>query len=65
MGAAKATLATPVDRSDEVGYYGAGARFYLTRRFFLRGDFRKYVVFTRTNENEVNEEWRLGFGFFY
>jgi hypothetical protein len=61
----KATLATPVDRSDEVGYYGAGARFYLTRRFFLRGDFRKYVVFTRTNENEVNEEWRLGFGFFY
>jgi len=48
-----------------VGYYGAGARFYLTRRFFLRGDFRKYVVFTRTNENEVNEEWRLGFGFFY
>ncbi len=61
----KATLATPVDRSDEVGYYGVGARFYLTRRFFLRGDFRKYVVFTRTNTNEVNEEWRLGFGFFY
>jgi hypothetical protein len=61
----KATLATPVDRSDEIGYYGVGARFYLTRRFFLRGDFRKYVVFTRTNENEVNEEWRLGFGFFY
>jgi hypothetical protein len=61
----KATLAKPVDRSDEVGYYGVGARFYLTRRFFLRGDFRKYVVFTRTNENEVNEEWRLGFGFFY
>jgi hypothetical protein len=61
----KATLATPVDRSDEVGYYGVGARFYLTRRFFLRGDFRKYVVFTRTNANEVNEEWRLGFGFFY
>jgi hypothetical protein len=61
----KATLATPVDRSDEVGYYGVGARFYLARRFFLRGDFRKYVVFTRTNTNEVNEEWRLGFGFFY
>ncbi len=61
----KAILATPVDRSDQVGYYGVGARFYLTRRFFLRGDFRKYVVFTRTNTNEVNEEWRLGFGFFY
>ena len=61
----KAIFARPVDRSDEVGYVGVGARFYLARRFFLRGDFRKYVVFTKTNANEVNEEWRLGFGFFY
>lgn len=61
----KATLATPVDRNDQVAYVGAGARFYLARHFFLRGDFRKYVVFTKTNANEVNEEWRLGFAFFY
>jgi hypothetical protein len=61
----KATLAKPVDRSDEVAYVGVGARYYLTRRFFLRGDYRQYVVFTRTNANEVNEEWRLGFAFFY
>ncbi len=61
----KATLAQPVDRSDEIGYVGVGARCYLTRRFFLRGDYRKYVVFTKTNANEVNEEWRLGFAFFY
>ena len=61
----KATLAQPVDRSDEIGYVGVGARYYLTRRFFLRGDYRKYVVFTKTNANEVNEEWRLGFAFFY
>ena len=61
----KATLAQPVDRSDQIGYVGVGARYYLTRRFFLRGDYRKYVVFTKTNANEVNEEWRLGFAFFY
>ena len=61
----KATLAKPVDRSDEVGYVGVGARYYLTRRFFLRGDYRQYVVFTKTNAYEVNEEWRLGFAFFY
>jgi hypothetical protein len=61
----KATLAKPVDRSDQVGYVGAGARFYLSRHFFLRGEYRKYVVFTKTNANEVNEEWRLGFAFFY
>ena len=61
----KATLAKPVDRSDELGYAGVGARYYLTRRFFVRADYRQYVVFTRTNANEVNEEWRLGFAFFY
>ena len=61
----KATLAQPVDRNDQVAYVGVGARLYLTRRFFFRGEYREYVVFTRTNANEVNEEWRLGFGFFY
>jgi hypothetical protein len=61
----KATLASPVDRNDQVAYAGVGARLYLTRRFFFRGEYREYVVFTRTNANEVNEEWRLGFGFFY
>jgi hypothetical protein len=61
----KAVLAQPVDRSDQVGYVGVGARYYLTRRFFLRAEFREYVVFTKTNANEVNEEWRLGFAFFH
>jgi len=61
----KATLTRPVDRSDQVAYAGAGGRLYLTRRFFMRAEYRKYVVFTRTNANEVNGEWRLGFAFFY
>jgi len=61
----KATLAQPVDRNDQTGYVGAGARFYLTRRFFLRAEYREYVVFTTTNKNEVNESWKLGFAFFY
>jgi hypothetical protein len=61
----KATLVRPVDRSDQVAYAGAGGRLYLTRRFFMRAEYRKYVVFTRTNANEVNGEWRLGFAFFY
>jgi hypothetical protein len=61
----KVLLVQPNDRSDQVAYAGVGARFYLTRRFFFRGEYREYVVFTRTNANEVNEEWRLGFAFFY
>jgi len=61
----KVLLVQPVDRDDQVAYVGVGARLYLTRRFFFRGEYREYVVFTKTNANEVNEEWRLGFGFFY
>jgi hypothetical protein len=61
----KVVLAQAADRDDQVAYVGVGARVYLTRRFFFRGEYREYVVFTRTNSNEVNEEWRLGFGFFF
>jgi hypothetical protein len=61
----KATLTQPLERGNQMAYAGVGARIYLTRRFFLRGEFRKDVVFTKTNANEVNEEWRAGFGFFY
>ncbi len=61
----KVLLSGAIDRDDQVAYVGVGARLYLTRRFFLRGEYREYVVFTRTNSNEDNEEWRLGFAFFY
>jgi hypothetical protein len=61
----KATYAQPIDRNDQLAYAGGGVRYYLTRRFFLRGEYRTDVVFTKTNRNEVNPEWRLGFAFFY
>jgi len=61
----KAAFTQPVERSDQLAYVGGGARIYLTRRFFLRGEYRTDVVLTRTNRNEVNPEWRLGFAFFY
>jgi hypothetical protein len=61
----KVLLVQPVDRDDQIAYVGVGARLYLTRRFFFRGEYREYVVFTKTNANEVNEEWRLGFAFFF
>jgi uncharacterized protein YgiM (DUF1202 family) len=62
---AKATLAHPIDSTNQTAYAGAGARFYLTRRFFLRGDYRYHVVFTNRDNNEVKNEWKLGFAFFY
>ena len=61
----KATLVAPDDRTDQTAYVGGGARFYLTRRFFLRGEYRSHVIFTSRNENEEVDEWRLGFAFFF
>jgi len=61
----KATYARPIDHDDQLAYAGAGLRIYLTQRFFLRGEYRSNVVFTRTNNNEVNPEWRVGFAFFF
>ena len=61
----KSTLVLPEDRTDQTAYAGAGLRFYLTRRFFLRGEYRHHMVFTSRNENEEIKEWKLSFAFFF
>jgi hypothetical protein len=61
----KATLVAPPDRTDQTAYYGAGLRFYLTRRFFLRGEYKSHMVFTSRNDNDEVDEWKLGFAFFF
>ncbi len=61
----KATFAHAVDRSDQLAYAGGGVRLYLTRRFFLRGEYRTDMVMPKANSYEVNPEWRVGFAFFY
>jgi len=54
-----------VDRTDQSAYAGIGARFYLTRRFFLRGEFKERIVFTSRNDNEELKEWKVGLAFFF
>ncbi len=44
---------------------GVGARAYLTRRFMLRGDYRRYTVMVDDNNNEDFDEWSLGFSVFF
>ncbi|HTV51461.1 MAG TPA: SH3 domain-containing protein [Steroidobacteraceae bacterium] len=61
----KATLVQPTDRSDQSAYAGGGLRLYLTRRFFLRGEYKEHIIFTKRNENQQVDEWLFGFGFFY
>ncbi len=61
----KATLVQPSVRTEQTAYVGAGLRFYLTRRFFLRGEFKSHYIFTNRNQNERADEWKMGFAFFF
>jgi opacity protein-like surface antigen len=58
------TVAVP-DSNDQTAYVGAGLRFYLTRRFFLRGEYRHHLVFTSRDSNEEIKEWKLELAFFF
>ncbi len=61
----KATLVQPSERTDQTAYVGGGVRYYLTRRFFLRAEYKSHEVFTKRNANEQVDEWKLGFAFFF
>jgi len=61
----KATLVTPANRTEQTAYVGGGIRYYLTRRFFMRTEYKAHYIFTKRNANEEADEWKLGFGFFY
>jgi hypothetical protein len=61
----RTTTVNAVDRNDQTAYAGAGVRFYMTRRFFLRGEYRHHMVFTSRNSNEEINEWKLELAFFY
>jgi hypothetical protein len=59
------TLVEEDDRTDTTAHVGVGLRVYLTRRFFLRGEFRHYTVFTSRDDNEEFDQWKIGLGFFF
>ncbi len=61
----KATLVVPRNQNYQTAYAGVGGRYYLTRRFFLRAEYRHHTVFTKGDANEVKQEWKVGFAFFY
>lgn len=61
----KSTIVAGEDRTDQIAHAGGGLRFYATRRFILRAEFKSYVVFTSRDDNEEVEEWKVGFAFFF
>lgn len=61
----KSTIVQGEDRTDQIAHAGGGFRFYATRRFVLRAEYKSYVVFTSRDDNEEVEEWKVGFAFFF
>src|SRR6187549_1928871 len=55
----RATLVLPDDRTDQTAFAGVGVRAYLTRRFFVRADYRWHTVFTSRDDNQELEEWKV------
>ncbi len=61
----KTTLIDTQDRTDTTAYGAAGFRGYLTDRFLLQAEYRGFVVFTDRDDNEENDEWLVGFTYFF
>ena len=61
----RATIVLPDDRTDQTAYVGAGLRFYLTRRFFVRADYRWHTIFTSRDDNQELEEWKVQIACFF
>ncbi len=61
----KATLVQAQDRTDQLGFVGAGLRAYLTRRFMFRLEYKSNVIFTSRDDNEEIDQWQGGFAFFF
>ena len=61
----EATLVQPADRTDETAYAGIGLRGFLTDRFLLQTEYRKFQVFTSRDENEEIDAWTVAFTYFF
>lgn len=61
----KTTLVQEPDRTDQLAHVGAGLRVYLARRFVFRAQYKNYVIFQSTDDNQEIDEWKAGFSVFF
>ena len=61
----KSTLSQIKDRTDYLANVSVGIKMYLTRRFILRADLKKHIIFQSRNKNEEVTSWQVGFAFFF
>jgi len=61
----KSTLSQLKDTTDALANVSFGAKMYLTRRFLLRADLKKHIIFQSRDKNEEITSWQVGFAFFF
>jgi len=61
----KSTLVQEKDRTDQIAHVGAGLRVYLARRFIFRAQYKNYVIFQSSDDNQEINEWKAGFAVFF
>ncbi len=61
----KTTLVEEQDRTDQLAHVGVGMRVYLARRFIFRAQYKNYVIFQSTDDNQEIDEWKAGFAVFF
>ena len=61
----KPTLSQLNDRTDLSANVSLGIKMYLTRRFILRTDVKKHIIFQSKNKNEEITSWQVGFAVFF
>ena len=61
----KATLSNESERNEDALNVGAGIRYYLSNRYFLRFEVKDYKIFTNRETNEEAIEWKLGLSVFF
>ena len=61
----KTTLVQESDSTDQLAHAGAGLRVYLARRFIFRAQYKHYVIFKSSNDNQEIDEWKAGFAVFF
>ncbi len=61
----KGALVQNIETDDDLANVGFGMRYYLTKRFFLRGDYRRYIVLSEDDRNDEFDEFSAGVSFFF
>ncbi len=61
----KATLVNAVETNSDLANMTIGLRYYVTRRFFLRAEFRDHIALIATDRTNAYQEYSVGISFFF